>query len=301
MTPDDARAAVAFAEHELVLTLGNATPALALLQRVADGDRSTPRREVRKARETVATLVRVRQRTDRLRAAVLAMRANGTAERTIDRSRWYSLAHLRAVREEIRRECQVDPKFGSRLRDPRGRDGWLKSWREEHYPLTKLADHKHWPDDARFRWTPDAPADFEVEANGETFGIQCTTAYPVWPNAAGKSAGHTRALERQRVNAGAPAFGGGQPSRPTARDIRVDLHAWRDGIGAALKAKLDPKYDGLRLLIFAWRARFELVDFVFAEAVTPAVEAHEEAWRGIFHTIYVVDEDDDAFVEFTRG
>jgi hypothetical protein len=44
MTPDDARAAVAFAEHELVLTLGNATPALALLQRVADGDRSTPRR-----------------------------------------------------------------------------------------------------------------------------------------------------------------------------------------------------------------------------------------------------------------
>jgi hypothetical protein len=214
---------------------------------------------------------------------------------------WYSIAHLRAVREKIRRACQVDPKFGSRLRDPREHDRGLKSWREEHHPLTELADHKRWPDDARFRWTPNAPADFEVEANGETFGIQCTTAYPVWPHAAGKSPGHTRALERQRVNSGAPTFGGGQPSRPTVRDIRADLQAWRDGIGAALKAKLDSKYDGLRLLIFVGQAWINLFDFGFAEAVTPAVEAHEEAWRGIFHTIYVVDEHDDAFVELTRG
>jgi hypothetical protein len=73
MMPDEARLAVAFAERELVLTLENATPALALLQRVADGDRSMTRREVRKARETVATLVRVRQQTDRLRAAVRTM------------------------------------------------------------------------------------------------------------------------------------------------------------------------------------------------------------------------------------
>jgi hypothetical protein len=74
MTPDEARLAVAFAERELVLTLENATPALALLQRVAEGDRSMTRREVRKARETVATLVRMRQQTDRLRAAVQAVR-----------------------------------------------------------------------------------------------------------------------------------------------------------------------------------------------------------------------------------
>ena len=40
----------------------------------ADGDRSMTRRELRKARETVATLVRVQQQTDRLRAAVQAVR-----------------------------------------------------------------------------------------------------------------------------------------------------------------------------------------------------------------------------------
>jgi hypothetical protein len=44
-----------------------------MLQRVAAGDRSMTRRELRKARETVATLVRVQQQTARLRAAVRAV------------------------------------------------------------------------------------------------------------------------------------------------------------------------------------------------------------------------------------
>jgi hypothetical protein len=73
MAPDEALAAVAFQERELQLMQEAATPTLALLQRVADGDRSMPRRELRKARETVATLVRVQQQTARLRAAVRAM------------------------------------------------------------------------------------------------------------------------------------------------------------------------------------------------------------------------------------
>ncbi len=219
----------------------------------------------------------------------------------IDPSCWYSIAHLRAARDEIRRACQVDPAFGNRLREPRGHDlVWLKPWKEEHLPLTELADRKCWPDDARFRWTPNAPADFDVEADGENFGIQCTTAYPEWPNAVGKSAGHTRALELHHFNSGAPIFGGGQPSQPTARDIRVDLQAWRDGIGFALKAKLDPKYCSLRFLIFAGRAAIDLIDFDFTEAVTPAVEAHGLAWRGIFHAICVVDAQEGAFVELTR-
>jgi hypothetical protein len=50
-----------------------ATPALELLKRVADGDRSMPRLELRRARDMVATLVRVQQQTDRLRAAVRAV------------------------------------------------------------------------------------------------------------------------------------------------------------------------------------------------------------------------------------
>ena len=70
MTPEDALAAVAFQERELQLMQENAAPAIKLLQRVADGDRSMPRRELRQAREMVATMVRVQQQTDRLRAAV---------------------------------------------------------------------------------------------------------------------------------------------------------------------------------------------------------------------------------------
>jgi hypothetical protein len=73
MTPDEALAAVAFQERELQLMQETAAPAIKLLQRVADGDRAMPRRELRKAREMVATLVRVQQQTDRLRAAVRAL------------------------------------------------------------------------------------------------------------------------------------------------------------------------------------------------------------------------------------
>jgi hypothetical protein len=81
----------------------------------------------------------------------------------------------------------------------------------------------------------------------------------------------------------------------------ANLQAWQDGIGSALKAKLEPKYRGLRLLIFAGRARIDLIDFDFAEAVTPAIEAHAAAWRGIFQAIYVVDSQEGALVELTLG
>jgi len=73
MTPEDVRLAVAFAERELQLMQETAAPAMALLQRAADGDQSMPRWELRRARETVATLVRMQQQTDRLREAVLAV------------------------------------------------------------------------------------------------------------------------------------------------------------------------------------------------------------------------------------
>ena len=69
MTPEDVRLAGASAERELQLMKAHAAPALALLQRVADGDRSTPRWELHRARETAETLHRVQQQTDRLRAA----------------------------------------------------------------------------------------------------------------------------------------------------------------------------------------------------------------------------------------
>ena len=61
MTPEDVRLAVAFAERELQLMQQHAAPALALLQRAADGDGSVLRWELHRARETAATLVRVQQ------------------------------------------------------------------------------------------------------------------------------------------------------------------------------------------------------------------------------------------------
>jgi hypothetical protein len=71
MTPEDVRLAVTSAEHELQLMQQLATPGLALLQRVADGDRSLPQWELHRAREMAETLARVHRQTDRLRAAVL--------------------------------------------------------------------------------------------------------------------------------------------------------------------------------------------------------------------------------------
>jgi hypothetical protein len=73
MTPDEALAAVEFLERELQLMQAAAAPALALLQRVADGDRSMPQWELHRAREMAETLARVQQQTARLRAAVRAV------------------------------------------------------------------------------------------------------------------------------------------------------------------------------------------------------------------------------------
>jgi hypothetical protein len=79
MTPDEALAAVAFLERELAIIMENAAPAVALLQRVADGDRSMSRRQLRRAREMVATLVRVQQQVDRLRVAVRSLQQPASA------------------------------------------------------------------------------------------------------------------------------------------------------------------------------------------------------------------------------
>ena len=67
------RLAVASAERELQLMQESAAPALALLQRVTDGDQSTPRWELHRAGLMAATLARVQQQAARLREAVLAL------------------------------------------------------------------------------------------------------------------------------------------------------------------------------------------------------------------------------------
>lgn len=72
-TPDEMLAAVTFQERELVIMTEHAAPALALLGRVVGGDQAVTRRELREARQMVATLARVHRQTDRLRAAVRAI------------------------------------------------------------------------------------------------------------------------------------------------------------------------------------------------------------------------------------
>lgn len=215
---------------------------------------------------------------------------------------WYRVADLRSARNEIRQACTENAAWGNRLRAPSGHiNHWLKAWKEELLPLTELADHKGWSDDVRFCWTPTAPADFQINADGDTFGLQCTTAYPEWPNSVGQSPGHTRALELRRINRSGFAFGGGNPDTPTARDPGVDLLAWPSGIRTALKAKLDTKYVGLHLLICASQASFNLIDFVFCDALTPAVEAHAAEWRAIFQAVYVVDSRPGALIELVSS
>ena len=82
MTPNEALAAVEFLERELQLTQAAAAPALALLQRATDGDgdQSAPQWELRRAREMVATLVRVQQQTDRLLASVRVVQLPAPAD-----------------------------------------------------------------------------------------------------------------------------------------------------------------------------------------------------------------------------
>ena len=74
MAPDDVLAAIAWMERELQLAQASAAPALALLQRAANGERTMRARDLREAELMAATLLDVQQQTGRLREAVRQMR-----------------------------------------------------------------------------------------------------------------------------------------------------------------------------------------------------------------------------------
>ena len=80
---NDARlhlAAVVWVEWELQLAQALAAPALALLQRAANGERTMRARDLREAEAMVATLLDVRQQTGRRREAVRQMRPAAAAD-----------------------------------------------------------------------------------------------------------------------------------------------------------------------------------------------------------------------------
>jgi hypothetical protein len=66
---------------------------------------------------------------------------------------------------------------------------WAKTWMEEIYPSSLLADQLGLADDSVFCWTPNGAADVEFRLSGRAIKIQCTTAYPHWPNSLGKQGG----------------------------------------------------------------------------------------------------------------
>jgi len=85
-------------------------------------------------------------------------------------------------------------RHAMRVNDQR-RVPWAKTWMEEIYPSSLLADRLGLAHDATFCWTPNGAADVEFRPTERAIKIQCTTAFPHWPNSLGKQGGHLHKLE----------------------------------------------------------------------------------------------------------
>ena len=137
---------------------------------------------------------------------------------------WYSLGDLRGEAKAVSNRAHSDKEFchAMRLNDQR-RVPWAKTWNEEIYPSSLLADRLGLANDATFCWTPKGAADVEFRSNGRAIKIQCTTAYPHWPNSLGEQGGHLFHLEMQELNVKGYVFAGGGVSRLNAQDLEADL------------------------------------------------------------------------------
>jgi hypothetical protein len=199
---------------------------------------------------------------------------------------------------------KTDPQFSAQVNAHQVREA--KSWNEELYPLKLLVDHMRLSDSDTFRWTPDGAGDIELCSAGEGFRIQVTMAYPQWNIAPSEPAhaawqetdgcpgGYLHSRRMKRIRNDGYSFGGGGDSVPRARDWREDVRAWHDGIRAAVTAKLDAKYAGCRLLVFARQCYFDTIDFGFSQVVKLSLEGLKPV---PFEAIYILDEGESAFVE----
>lgn len=162
----------------------------------------------------------------------------------------YPIGELRTAADRILRERQADQALSAKFRTQLRPDiPWAKSWNEEFFPVKLFADHMRVADGDTFQWTPDGAADFTVWTPAETFRLQCTMAYPIWPAASGKPAGQIHHLEMRQFNKEGLSYRGGLVFEPHARGPDENLEAWRSAIGGALRAKLKPGYRDCRLLI----------------------------------------------------
>lgn len=199
----------------------------------------------------------------------------------------YNFGKIRALSNKLLIDRENNQELSKLMRI---RGGWCKAWREEFSPLLVLADYKGFPNEDRLRWTPDDIADFIVTHDNICIKIQCTMAYP--ERLCGKKPGHVHRKEMDELNENGFFFGGGGIQTPKVRSDEENVFAWRSGIRSALTNKLDIRYAGCTLLIFAHGCRFDTIDLAFDKVVSPVLkDVGEPDWRSIFHAIYVVDSD----------
>jgi hypothetical protein len=205
---------------------------------------------------------------------------------------WQPIEKLRSIAQRILRQTQSDPELAKIIRtQDRKTLAWAKPWAEEFYPLFSLDQHLRFAQDAEFCWTPDGAADFSIRARGELFGVQCTTAFAERAGSKGNQGGHVRKLEMMKCNEDGFCWRGGLVTEPRVRSELEDVEAWRSGISRSISRKLNPKYSGCWLLIFAPDCQFDTVDFNLEEVVRPAVDcAESESWESIFARLYVIDQ-----------
>jgi hypothetical protein len=194
---------------------------------------------------------------------------------------WYSLGQLREEVKAILNRTRSDKEFGHGMRvNDQRLVPWAKPWMEEIYPSSLLADRLGLADDVRFRWTPNAAADVELRSAGRAIKIQCTTAYPHWPNSLGEQGGHLHKLEMRELNEKGYMFPGGGISKATAHDVETDLETLCVAISDALAKKIKADYGGCWLLIYVCGATSAFLDADFREVVVPGNSPSREGEVG---------------------
>ena len=151
MTPEDARLAITFQEHELAIMAGIAAPTLMLLQQASTGEHAMSPSELRDAYKLTATLIRVQEQTHRLREAV---------------SRRDSELSRRSLREVQRRRLRlrVDDCTADHCDDQRTHDEQRGHWRlsaeldtEELPPADDPLSSAEMPQPLTTQWPGETP------------------------------------------------------------------------------------------------------------------------------------------------
>jgi hypothetical protein len=213
---------------------------------------------------------------------------------------WYSVRDLRAVAERILEKTKSDAVFSAAMSvNDQKAYPWAKAWMEEIFPASRLAAEIGLSDEALFKWTPVGAADVEFDRGTERLRIQCTTAYAERDGTVAAQGGHLRKLEMKEANKTGMVWLGGALNQPRTVDVNEAQEAWRFGISAAINKKLKLEYLGCRLLIYAPRCSFDLVDGDdFRNVITDARGSDRARQMGeIFERLYVVDLWPGKFVE----